>query len=476
MRAKNIIWIIMFILVLNSVHAITVESNAVKNAIGAGDTAIFNVTIVNDLKYDDSFGLSFSDDVEWTILTDPLSYKFSKFKLKVGESANFLVKIRASPSAHLSYNQYIIGLTVKGESTKETESERLIIGYGPQFLTPKEYAALIVASAEVDDKVDPREDMKITVFLRNRNPLNITELEIYAKSPLFEKFILTELGPLEEKSVVFMQKFDPLQKPAHDKVTIYIARRNSTLVSLEKNYEIISYSQFEEKRTTEKSFLKTITYVNFKNNGNHGKTEKVAYETAFIKSLFTRTVPDADLSKSEDGRYLVWDINLESNDETTIVVIESYLPLLFILSVVVVALVLARVLRSPVVVKKEAILLSKKQGGIAGMKVMLKVNNRSNRVVRDVWIVDSIPNIAKLESAEEVGSLEPHRVVKHHKKGTLVKWKVGDLEVGEERILRYRVKARLAIVGAFTLPAAVVKCDYAGKNKYTYSNRLKFSV
>ncbi|MBS1266921.1 MAG: hypothetical protein MAG795_00890 [Candidatus Woesearchaeota archaeon] len=479
MRAKHLIWFIVLvlsILSINPVLGISIETEAIKSAIGAGDNALFNITVVNDMKYDDKFSLRFSDDVKWTILTDPLSYKFSKFDLAVGESANFLVKIRASPSAHQSYNQYIIGLTVKGVVTKESETAQLVIGYGPQFLSPKEYAALIVANAQVTQEVDPREDMKITVNLRNRNPLNITNLKIQAFSPLFEKETVTELGPLEEKSVVFTHKFDPGQNPVEDKVSIYISRKNSTLVSLQEIYKIVAYSQLEEQRTTKKSFLKKVYNINYKNNGNSKTSETVAFKTTGIKRLFSKTIPDADVKKTEDGRYLVWNIDLEADEEKTMIVVENYIPLLFIFCVILIAVVLARVLRSPVEVKKGAVIISKKQGGIAGMKVLLKVKNRSKRVVRDVWIVDSVPNIAELGSEQQVGSIEPHRVVKHHKKGTLVKWKVGDLEVGEERIIRYQIKAKLAVVGAFTLPAAVIKCDYAGKKKYTYSNRLRFSV
>ena len=88
---------------LEGEQEITIDVDPVKDTISAGDTAVFDVTITNNLHYDDTFKISFSNDVEWTILTDPLKYKLSKVLIPSGESIDFLVKIRASPSAFLAY-------------------------------------------------------------------------------------------------------------------------------------------------------------------------------------------------------------------------------------------------------------------------------------------------------------------------------------------------------------------------------------
>lgn len=158
---------------------ILIDIKPIRDAISGGDVAVFNVTITNNMRFDDTFKIRFSNDVEWTILTEPLKYKFSRFGLKVGESANFLVNIRASPSASLGYNQYMMGLSVEAETTGQEVRDYLTLGYGPQFLTPKEYAALIVARVDVPERVDPRGAMLIKLNMKNKNPLNISGLEIF---------------------------------------------------------------------------------------------------------------------------------------------------------------------------------------------------------------------------------------------------------------------------------------------------------
>ena len=76
----------------------------------------------------------------------------------------------------------------------------------------------------------------------------------------------------------------------------------------------------------------------------------------------------------------------------------------------------------------------------------------------------------------KVGSLHPEKIVRHAKKGTLLKWNLGDMEKGDERVLSYKVKSRLTILGSFTLPAAVCKFAVKTKHRVVYSNRLRMST
>ncbi len=484
MRFRALWFLSVFVLVLSSALAqeitqpseILIDVKPINDAISAGDVAVFNVTITNEMKYDDSFKIRFSNDVEWTILTDPLRYKFSKFDLAVGESANFLVKIRASPAASLGYNQYIIGMKVGAEVTKKEAISYITIGYGPQFLTPKQYAALIVASLNVSDKIDPRGDMQIRVHIRNKNPLNITNLKIVAKSQVVDQEMSLDLGALEEKDVYLIQELDPLESPKQDLLVVEVIREDVTLVRLEKSFEIISYSQFDTTTAEREDLLKRLYLIDVVNNGNYRTTNKVRHPTNFVKAIFSETDPKAGLVRVDGKRYLEWNLELDADEETQLTVVESYWPLVYIVVLLFLVLVLYYLLRSPIVVRKSAVVVAKNEGGISGLKIMLTVKNRSKKHVKDVKIVDSIPNIAVIDKEAEVGMLVPAKVVMHAKKGTLLKWNIGDMDKGDDRVLSYKVKSRLTILGSFTLPAAVSKFSVKGKERVVYSNRLRMST
>ena len=117
--------------------------------------------------------------------------------------------------------------------------------------------------------------------------------------------------------------------------------------------------------------------------------------------------------------------------------------------------------RTQVVLKKSARILSTKEGGISELKVIIHARNRSSKKVRNVRIIDLIPSLAELVKHFDVGTLEPYKVVLHDAKGTIVKWKIDELEPGEERLIYYKVKNKLSVLSGISLPAVVAKFETA---------------
>lgn len=71
---------------------------------------------------------------------------------------------------------------------------------------------------------------------------------------------------------------------------------------------------------------------------------------------------------------------------------------------------------------------------------------------------------------EEQPTLRPVNIVKHDRKGTIVKWSIEKMAPGEQRIITYKIKSKLSILGGVTLPVAVAKFDAAGRKRTTSSN------
>ncbi|MBU5537024.1 MAG: hypothetical protein QW818_00100 [Candidatus Aenigmatarchaeota archaeon] len=82
--------------------------------------------------------------------------------------------------------------------------------------------------------------------------------------------------------------------------------------------------------------------------------------------------------------------------------------------------------------------------------VLLEVKNKALHEIKDVEIVDVVPQIAKV--VDRFDTLRPK--IKRVPDGTELRWKIGSMRSGEERIITYRIKPVVDVVGHLTLPEA----------------------
>jgi hypothetical protein len=107
------------------------------------------------------------------------------------------------------------------------------------------------------------------------------------------------------------------------------------------------------------------------------------------------------------------------------------------------------------------------------MTVILHIRNRGQNKIKNIELTDFIPALVSVGGDVPIGSLQPRKVLKHEKKGTtIVKWTVDSLDVSEERVLSYRIKSELSILGRFSLPAANAAFKSDNKPFTSHSNRL----
>jgi hypothetical protein len=239
----------------------------------------------------------------------------------------------------------------------------------------------------------------------------------------------------------------------------------------------VPYSQFEETSSVAKpAFYKVETSYNFRNNGNVMKTETVYEPISILKTLFLSTEPKAELVRQDGKSYLAWSLQLRPNETQVVKVTENYLPLLIFVLVVLAVILVIALMRGPITVNKTATLIAKQEGGIGGLKVVIRIKNHTKVMMRELEVVDSVPNIVAVDRNIEAGHLAPTNVVDRGSRGILVKWKLGDLEPNEEKIVSYKAVSRLTILGSFTLPATVVRCIQNYKEKMAYSNRLRIKI
>ncbi len=447
------------------------ESSSVKDSIFLNEQASYEIKIINNAAYDDTFRIR-APEIFWSVQSKPLYHYYGgvDIKPKSSETVNLLI----NPIKYIPSGQYKIEVDISSMTTGVTQKEFLIIEIKPSSQAQKkEYLASIEKTIEMPSKIDPRNKLPVKIKLSNRNPKNITELTITAQGNTVSERIVTNLNPLEQKTIEINASLNPIAVPQKDLITFTFSSENKQLEpEIKQNVEILPYSDIQtEKTETKKEFLKTNFLATYINKGNSIGQKTVEQKTNIFGRLFLETEPKADLTSKADGEYLLWELAIEPQSQKTISITRSYrLP--FALFVLAIAGVIAYyIFRSPVKIRKEVAVIGFEEGGISDMKVILHVKNRTGKNFDKVVVTDRVPTIAKLVKASEVGSLTPTKTIQT-KDGLLIKWELEGLEKHEERVFSYTIKSKLSILGNMSLPHAGVRFFYQNKERKTKSNNV----
>jgi len=425
------------------------------------ETAEFNFSITHTADEIKTFEI-YSENVIWDVRV--------RDSLRVEPSEFFSTRLFVRP-LNINPGAYRVPLTVKMVGTDLKEKKDVLLEI--QSLVPPEQSYFPAVRGEVymEDKVDPREELKVRVMLENQNRRNLEKVDVKLRSSTINKDYTVSLEPLEKKELKFFIKLSPYTAPQKDllKVSIIVPEKDRGFrFDLDPvAFEVQDYEDFQEEVKIDKGFLKTNYLVTLKNNGNIPYVDYYKVPSSFFKNIFVTTTPSA---KKEAG-YLVWDLDIKSGESELIMYTFNYQPILIITIVLIVLIVAYIIFRSPVILRKTATVLATKEGGISELKVIIEIVNRSKKPVKHVKIIDNVPRIANLAKDYDVGTLKPDKVVKHERKGTLVKWGIESIDPGEERVISYKIKSKLSILGGVTLPSAAAKFEAGKRTRTANSNK-----
>ena len=162
------------------------------------------------------------------------------------------------------------------------------------------------------------------------------------------------------------------------------------------------------------------------------------------------------MKEGEKG-YLVWELVLDSNQKIEVSYTENYRALFALGITILIILILYFIMRSPVIINKRAEVMEIEEGGISKIKITLNIQNRTKKSVENVRVIEKVPNIANLVKEEYLGTLKPTKVLTHDVKGSLLKWNIDILDGFEERMITYKIKSKLSILGSLKISPAVIK-------------------
>jgi len=467
---KLVLFVIISSIFLSLVNAAPFDATAVpiNDRIIIDEFAGFKLTVKNNLDKTDEYRIYTLDFPTWDIRTDPIVNPIT-LKLEPGEEAS--VDLVVDPLKIRDIGAYQVNVNVRSKLTNERVSVPLkvtILSIDPLI---QGYVPTVITGVEIPKKIDPREGISIKISLNNQNVIDYPELVIKLESNLIKDTINTKLEPKGEKTLELKVNLDPLTEPQEDNFVVAVFRDDRSIINpIVRKIEIIEYGVQELVKEDEGFFI-SRNFYNFVSNSNE-YDGVIKVETTLINSLFSSTIPKARTVKENGLIYFVWDIELKNNS-MQVSVTRNFIPLFVVIVLLVVLVVAYFVLRSPLHMTKDSSNLIKSDGGISELTVLLHIKNRGQKKISEIEITDYIPALVTVNHDVSIGSLQPTKVLKHEKSGnTLVKWSLDKLDASEERVLSYRIKSRLPILGRFSLPVATAIFRSNNKSMTATSNRL----
>ena len=466
--AKKILFLFTFLLLLGTTYAeLYATAESVQNSMYLDEHATYYIFVENTNSYEKNLNI-YTTDIKWYVDAEP-----SPNKVPAETKKKFEVTIL--PSAWAETGSHSVKVIVESPITNEKIILQVPVFVKDYDTAKKEYSPSVELKATFEKSIDPRVPIPLELYIRNRNRLNIDEMQLVISSSLFSEDKIISLEPMSETREKLQYLIEADTKPMQDSLFIALKYKNKTVNKETILFEIIPYSEFVEEQDNIQEVFKKTTEYTITNEGNIKKKGEFRAKISVLQNLFTQTSPKpTEINLKE--QYYEWMLDLQPNEQVEIKLIRNYRPALYILLMTLVVIMVYFLYRSPIIIKKESIVVGSTEEGISQMKVLLHLRNRSADLIGNVSLTDLIPPFADLISEEHVGTLSPTKVLRHHKKGTIIKWDFEAVEPFEERIISYRIKTRMTIVGGFILPRAKIKFMRKDTERTVKSNKSQVSL
>lgn len=443
----------------------SVDVQAVVNEIQRNESASYTVTVSNFQTEALQFQV-YTIDPAWNVRTDPVTPS-----VPAGAQGEFSLYLRPTASAEAKTQG--VSITFKDLISGALVRKDVVLSLRGLGVPARGYEPTVALEVLMPYEIDPRHPVPLRLELRNRNALNISNLTIFVSSPHFSSTTYATLPPLSEKTIdVVGLSVDPLSDPVEEDLLIQLRYQGEVVNQLVKNYRIKEYTAVHQDVDEEAFFFKTSKTVRVQNEGNVKNTALVTVPTSLLKSLFVSSDLPYERATHEGERVLLWSIPLAPDEVRTFTYTENYRILILLILLVALGGVAYLLLRSPIVVVKEAVGIAKGDG-VSHIKIRIFVKNRSARIIQSIQVTDRLPSLADVVNADAPGSLSPAKVAVSDKQGTLLRWDLEVLEPYEERVLTYQARSKLKIIGRMSLPKAKVRFTGGGKEHVVYSDNVE---
>jgi len=312
---------------------------------------------------------------------------------------------------------------------------------------PKRESTICLTSLNLSDSlVEPEKNLIITSKIKN---FGKTDLQLRVKIFVEDKKIYDSIITLEKLSEeVIQQSFfvSKSLKPGKYSVKVLVYDMDNKLIDMmESQFEIAKVITIEQMSFNKASFMESTNTIKFKNSGN--VESNTQYYSIFIPKILQPFVKiSADYIKQDD-LYKIIIPSLKPGQEFSFSFSVVLYPIWIVAAIIIASIIFIYFKYYTILIEKR---IFEKEGEF---KVKIQVKNARKMKLKNVVLIDRVPALFKL--SKEFEFFEP-KIVKKATGFELI-WEIGDLNPGEERIITYKIKPIIELVGKFKLPKAILK-------------------
>jgi len=426
-----------------------------------GKTAIFEMSIRNDMGSDDTFIISKDEFGEspFSEVIESATVEPNQLDIMSHEKESAIVKFKLLDDA-IPEKNYKTFVRVKSLQNPELNIKHEFV---IKVVSPED---VIKIDTNFPNKVIPGKEVVFQVELENTANILLEDVDIYIVSDLFSKQYKERFYAYQEITKDLSFELDKMTKEGNYILGVKVYKDNKLKGNLEKEFVVVTNPDIEEEINVEYSLLSNRKTITKTNNGNVNVEESYSLRLGPLQRWLTRF--DKEPSKII-GNNFEWIFDVKPGESYSLVIVSYNNSFYWGVLLVIAGIFLYMWFKKRKLLVKKNILKLQDDKKNLRFKVMLHLKNNTNLRINDIRVMDVLPSIIK--STGEYGTLKPSKIQKGEKSGRLV-WEIESLEKGEERILSYNVVSGLKIFGRFGLPLCVVKYKKGKKLMTSKSNRV----
>ncbi len=434
---------------VSAINEIGIEVIEISNEVEAGGKAEYQLKIINYQGERDIYRVTYNEllvypfsDFARSIVSKPTQLKLDPLETGI---INITINVLDTVKQDRPYDTELEVTSITNPEIMQNTSVKTYV------VSPKD---IILIFPEIPDEITPGQEHKIKIKFKNRGNVRLENYEILITSdfPQLQKNFVIDFEPKEEITEEIILRPDEHVSANNHIINIKVYDEDSkTRGSYSSAFTIVENPNIQEKLDEKSGFLTKTTIITKNNDGNTISNQRIEAKINFINRLFTTANPEPKL---ESGKY-VWNFQLQPGEEVSIQFTTSYKPIFYgILIIIIATIILNFLIERTVIIKKRMYKIRKTADGHSELKILILLKNGKSKEITSVKVMDVLPSI--VEPTEEFGTLKPEKI-QQGTKGKRLIWEIGNLAPREERILSYKVKSKVRLIGETRLPPAVVQ-------------------
>ncbi len=442
-----------------------VETPIIDN-VKPGDFAKFNLTIVNNQSFSDTFIAEINPLYIFPFDENIADIRATPKEIYVGagKTATIGVEVKLGRKVETKkfYSTHRQAFSIKSKRTGEAINHQFTI----RALSPDEIISINIKKDL--GKVSPGENLMVEFALLNNLNTHISNIELLIDSELFKEKKVIHLFPFQERKESFSFPIKDA-KPGEYQLSVRAFVDGELSGKATSKFYVTSQARIVESIEIKQSFFKKELVLKRTNIGNQIAQSEYKMNFSFFEKMFTKSNVEPKVKDNE----LTYVFVINPGETFILHVKTDFRPILYIIMLAIIATITFYfIITHKVRISKELIKI-RKTGDKIEFKILLFIKNNTRSSIKNIQLTEFVPNYVKVVSFE---TLKPIQTEKG-KNLTRMIWNIGELVKGEERIISYKGEIETKFIGRLSLPQATLKYkNIRNKVCHIKSNRVVIPV